>query len=142
MREKYCPGLMTLTPFKRCALREGQERRITVWLRDRLAPFLHRRRFAIISLALALAVGAVVTYGTMLEPANKIPLFKKSHPFEEMLRIQWEEFHQNEDWKVEVGLVYGLQPTPIAYAATGRSSLPNTMPMTRSSSCCGTTGLT
>ena len=120
MREKYCPGLMTLTPFKRCALREGQERRITVWLRDRLAPFMHRRRFAIISLALALAVGAAVTCGMMLEPANKIPLFKKSHPFEEMLRIQWEEFHQNEDWKVEVGLVYGLQPTPIAYAATGQ----------------------
>lgn len=118
MREKYCPCLTRLTPIKRCVLEEGQERWITIFLRDRLAPLMRRYRFVLVAAAVVVAAGSGAVYATMFKPADKIPLFKRSHPFEEMLRIQWEEFHNSRDWKIEVTLVYGLQTTPISYLAT------------------------
>ena len=118
MREKYCPCLTRLTPIKRCVLEEGQERWITIFLRDRLAPLMRRYRFVLVAAAVVVAAGSGAVCATMFKPADKIPLFKQSHPIEEMLRIQWEEFHNSRDWKIEVKLVYGLQTTPISYVAT------------------------
>ena len=56
--------------------------RVPRFLRDQLAPFLYRVRYASVLLTAALGGTGIAVRMTLFEPAESIPLFKDTHPWE------------------------------------------------------------
>lgn len=99
-------------------------KRVAAFMRDTLAPRLYTWRWPALLLSTALAGAGVAVRVTLFEPANSIPLFKPSHPWEMKASMQAEHFFtgsSDDDDKVHVGLVYGLaDAVPVTYGATSQ----------------------
>ena len=90
-------------------------------MRDKVAPTLYKLRYACLLLSVAFAAGGVYMRVTMFEPAASIPLFKPNHPWEMRGQIVADNFFSatsDSDDKVHVGLIYGLEATPVTYSGS------------------------
>ena len=95
-----------------------KERRMTRFLRDSIAPFLHRRRWALIAVFASIAAGAITYVYTNMTPAEELKFFNPDHPMQMMIDINANEFLGREEWKHQTTFAYGLSTPPLVYEAS------------------------
>lgn len=88
-----------------------EERAITRFLRDKVAPFLNKAKFVLVFISLAIFAGSILGYVLGFEKASKIPLFKASHPLEQVLHMEAYAFKSSGIEHLRVHLQYGVDVT-------------------------------
>lgn len=118
-----------------------EERAVTRLLRDRVAPFLNKAKFVLVFISLAIFASSILGYALGFERASKIPLFKASHPLEQILHMESYVFKSSGIQHLLVHLQYGVDVTrpfefqknsqilPDAYGLDGDDNRANYVPL-------------
>jgi hypothetical protein len=107
---------------------EGQpvpERKSVIFIRDTIAPRIHKFRIPIFVVGCALVVAMTVTLGALYEVADNFPdFYVPTHPFAAYGDISDEAFFQADDWRHQVTMVYGFDPDkPVNRSLNGQLTL-------------------
>ena len=121
IKAKFCEECCAKCCTGPCKPETGpKERAATVFLRDKLAPFLRKWRLGFLAISLGLVGSAGVIIPTMGKFTESLVFLNADHPFQYFIDVRASDFYSSEDWKHKVKLMYGVAPNPITYETGGQ----------------------
>ena len=121
IKAKFCEECCAKCCTGPCKPETGpKERAATVFLRDKLAPFLRKWRFGFLAISLLLVGGAGAIIPTMAKFTENLVFLNADHPFQYFIDVRASDFYSSEDWKDRVKLLYGVAPNPVTYETGGQ----------------------
>lgn len=107
--ERLCPTL--------CPATDGSvaTRPSTAFMRDRLAPAVHRARWPLVLLSLAMTAGGIVLAVSLFQEPEGMEAFHAEHPVTQYARLSAAQYGDLSEKRPRAALVYGLASPAVRF---------------------------